>query len=325
MLVVIPCGGLGNRLMALASAAVLAEHVGCPLQVVWRGQPHLKLSYYPISALFEGIDSVPLVEAELPRGFNHHHHVQGPVPEVERRLRAGEIVFLHSYCFIKPAGMGPDDFLENVYRQFERFEPRSEVLARVPELPVGTIGIQTRRGDNWRATRYSPISLFFRVMDRHCNGRAGAHFFLASDSVRIKYEMKKRYGQRIITLEGSAASPAEGAQTALVDILALSRTERIYASVMSSFGFVAHLMSRCPHFSVSVSNVPVDWHDSPADKLHDRLIDWNQDAGVWQRRTVPDASLVMQLQAALILCWTRFVCSRAFQHWPWHRMRPLDD
>lgn len=325
MLVIIPCGGLANRLMALTSAKVLAEHLGCPLELVWRPQSHLNLSNYPISALFEGIDSVPLDEAEPARGFNHHHHSAGPAPEVEARLRAGETVFLHSYCFIKPEEMDPADFTEKIHRQFETLQPLPEVRARVPELPADTIGIQARRGDNWRATRYSPIALFFHVMDRHCDGRPDLYFFLATDSPGVRHAMKRRYGRRIFTLESPTSSVAWiRAQAALVDMLALTRTSRIYFSFMSSFGYAAHLMSRRPHFCVSLPNVPADWHDSPSDKLHDRLIEWNQHAGRWQRRALSDSPALTRIQASALFCWTRFVCSNLFQLWPYHQIRSMD-
>jgi hypothetical protein len=323
MLVIIPCGGLTNRLMALMSAQVFAEHLGCPLQVVWRAQSYLNLSNYPsnypISALFEGIDSVPLAEAEPGWGFNHHHHSPGPAPEVEAKLRAGETVFLHSYCFIEPEGMDRAEFTEKIHRQFEGLKPLPEVRARVPELPADTIGIQVRRGDSWRATRYSPIALFFRVMDWHCDDQPNLHFFLATDSPRVRREMKRRYSRRILTLESQTSSPAWlKAQAALVDILALTRTSRIYTSAMSSFGFVAHLMSRRPHFCVSLPNVPVGWHDSRLDKLHDRLMEWNQQACVWQRRALSDTPVLTRIQAYVFFCLNRFVCSNFFQLWPYH-------
>src|SRR5438045_2278452 len=105
MLVSIPCGGLGNRLMALMSAKLLAEYLECPFQIAWRPQAHLKSSNYPLSVLFDGIETVSLADYEPDSGFNYHHHVTGSVPEIEAKLRAGETVFLHSYCFIRPEGM----------------------------------------------------------------------------------------------------------------------------------------------------------------------------------------------------------------------------
>ena len=324
MLVIIPCGGLTNRLIALLSAKVLAEHLGCPLQVVWRAQSYLNLSNYPISALFEGIDSVPLDESEPGWGFNHHHHSPGPAPEVEARLTAGETVFLHSDSFIKPAGMDPAEFTEKIHRQFEGLKPLPEVRARVPELPADTIGIQVRQGDHWRATRYSPIALFFRVMDWHCHGQPNLHFFLATDSPCVRRQMKRRYGRRMLTLESQTSSPAwVRAQAALVDILALARTSRIYVSFMSTFGFAAHLMSRRPLFCVSLPNVPAGWYDSPADNLHDRLIVWNQQACEWQRHPLSDASAFKRIQASAFLYWSRFVCSNFYQLWPYHRMQRI--
>jgi hypothetical protein len=326
MLFIIPYGGLGNRLMAMMSARVLAEHLGCPLQLVWRMHLNLEKSNYPISALFQGIDSIHLAETEPRGGFNHHHHTPGPVPEVEAKLRAGETVYLHSYCFIRPVGMVPGEFTEKIHRQFEGLKPLPEVLKRIPALPDGTIGVHVRRGDNWRATRYSPLRLFFLIMDRDCDIQTDQHFFLATDSPSVKHEMRRRYGQRIVTLENQISHSAQDeAQSALVDILALTRTSKIYCSFMSSFGFAAHLISRRPYFCVSLSRVKRSWYDSPWNDLHDRLIVWDPVTSVWQQRRLPDASAVTRIQANALFYWNRFVCSNFYQMWPYHPMRAVDD
>lgn len=326
MLVVIPCGGLGNRLMALISAKIFAEHIGCAFKVSWQPEPHLPYTNCPIAALFEEFESIPLPENSFPGGTHYHHHVAGPVPEIEERLKAGGTVYLHSFCFIRSQEMDSGEFTDCLYRQFNALKPPPDLLARVPELHSGTIGIQIRRGDNWHSTKYSPLSLFFRVMDGHCENGGETRFFLATDSPRVNRLVEKRYGNRVQSLEKQTRYDEEGADTrrALVQILALSRTSRIYHSYMSSFSYISHLISRQPHLCVSVPNVPKGWYDSPADNMHARLIEWNHEKEIWQRRNLANISLADRLRMERIFYQTVFVCSKIFQLWPCHRLNRID-
>ena len=321
MLVIDPRGGLGNRLMALTSARILAEEIGCDIRVAWEFVP----SYFtsPISALFEDMVSVPLPAMERAADYRHFHHVPGPVPEVEARLRAGETVLMSSWCFIRPEGMAQRDFDERLHRQYASLKPLPSLVARVPALPEGTIGVHIRRCDNWRTTRYSPLALFFRVLDRHCRSEPATRFFLASDSPEVVSQVSDRYGQRILATTGTGEHGVAGAQSALVDMLTLARTRLIYHGFMSSFAYTAHLISRRPIRCVSVPRLPAGWHDSPSDARHDRLMEWNQEARAWQKRARPDATFSTRLQAELVLLWTRVVCSDPFQHWPLRRMRRI--
>jgi hypothetical protein len=307
--------------MALTSARILADEIGCGLRVVWESVPDQRSG--PISDLFEDVTSVPLAEMERAATHRHSHHVPGPVPEVEARLRGGETVLMSSWCFIWPAGMAQHEFNERLHRQYASLKPLPSLLARVPALPEGTVGVHIRRGDHWRSTRYSPLALFFRVLDRHCRKEPAIRFFLASDSPEVVRQMRERYGQRILSPAATAESGITGAQSALVDVLTLARTRMIYHGFMSSFAYTAHLISRRPIRCVSVPRLPAGWHDSPSDKRHDRLMEWDADISAWQKRALPDARYATRLRAEILYRWTRFVCSDPFQRWPLRRMRRI--
>lgn len=324
MLTVFPRAGLGNRLLALTSAQVLAEHVGCPLRVIWRSDPLFGRCDYPVSALFEGLDTIPEIPNHSEFGFIHYHREGGPAPELEARLRAGQDVLLDSYAMIQPAAMNADEFGEKLHRQFAALKPAPELLAALPAVPANAIGIQVRRQDHWRATRYSPTALFFQVMDYYCDRNTETAFYLASDSSVVRRQMNQRYGRRIVSHQLAAASdPWRMAQAALIDILGLARTRRLYISYWSTFGFIAHLFSRNPYDYLCLPSAPPGWHDSAADRRHDHLIAWNSFTNSWQLAPLSDRSVLTNLKARAELCWSNFVCSDYFQRWPFHRFRPI--
>ncbi len=326
MLIVIPNGGLGNRLMAMMSAKVLAEHIGCELQVSWQPEGHLPYTNCQLSGLFEGLESIPSSEKPSSGKGYYEHHTPGARPEIEERLKAGETIHLRSYCFIKPQDVDEGEFARLLHRQFDMLKPQPELLARVFDLPPGTIGIQIRSGENWRSTRYSPLALFFRIMDGHCERDSEIQFYLTSDSPRVHRLLRKRYGGRILSHEQQPIWAEEGASTrrALVKILTMAKTACIYHSFSSSFGYIAHLFSRQPFFCVGLRNRPQGWYGSPFDRMHDRLTEWNHDTRLWRKRDLPEASPLDRLQAEWIFCYTRFIYSKGYQLWPWHRMGPLE-
>ena len=326
MLIVIPTGGLGNRLMAMMSAKLFAEHIGCGFQVSWNAEPWLPYSNCPITGLFEGFESVPMPDINAPGISYVEHHIPGPRPELEERLKAGETIYMRSYCFIRPQGMAEPDFMAHIHREFGQLKPLPELIARVPQLPAGTIGVQIRGRDNWRATRYSPLSLFFKVMDRHCHEDAGATFYVSSDSPRVRRLVRKRYGSRIHRDLDQEEWDEPGALTrrGLVKLLALSRTSRIYHSVLTSFSFISHLISRMPFICVGLKKRPAGFYDSAADKLHDQLLEWDVARMRWRKIDLAGAPMSRRLMAEWMLCRARFACSKAFQLWPLHQLGPLD-
>jgi hypothetical protein len=218
------------------------------------------------------------------------------------------------------------EFARLLHRQFDMLKPQPELLARVFDLPPRTIGVTIRSRDNWRSTRYCPLALFFRLMDGHCQRDPEIQFYVSSDSPRMHRLVRKRYGDRIISHEQQPALVEEGAlmRRALVKILTLARTSFIYNSHMSSFAYIAHLFSRQPYYCVGLRNRPEGWYGSSADNVHDRLIEWNPDMMLWQKRKLPEAGALDWLRAEWMFYRARFFCSKAFQLWPWHRMGPLE-
>lgn len=319
-LLVIPCGGLGNRLMAMLSARLLAEQIGCGFHIVWRSQSWLPLSEYPLGDIFEDVDAALWTDPVPASAFCVDHHSAGPRPEVEARLRAGETVALTSYCFIKPSAVDRARFRSAIRDQFARLRPHPAVLARVEAPAPPAIGIQIRRGDNWRSILYSPLGLFFRIADRALREEPNLSIFLATDSDDVLRQMRRRYGARLRHHTARARiDPRECARDALADIIALSRANRLYTSGQSSFGFVAHLMTGVPAQVVHVPWMSRSWNGPWVVDWHDRYLEWDWATQRWRfRRPIPKA-LSDGLRAGWIRGISAFARSRAYQFSPLHR------
>ena len=133
--------------------------------------------------------------------------------------------------------------------------------------------------------------------------------------------VRRRYAQCILAPGGSMDRRVAGAQSGLVDMLALARTSVIYHGFMSSFAYTAHVLSRRPVRCLSGPGMPAGWHDSPADARHDRLIDWNFVTRARQQRALPAAPRGARLRAERLFLWTRLFFSGPCQCRHVRRMR----
>ena len=319
LLVVVPCGGLGNRLMAMLSARLLAEQLGCAFRVAWRGEAWLPLSCFALEDVLSDVEAERWEGPDPTPAFYVEHHAPGSEPEVESRLMSGETVVLKSFCFIKPTGMELAAFDEAIHQQFARLRPQPAVLNRVPEVPAPSIGLQVRRGDCWRSILYSPLALFCEAVDQCLRASPDLHLFLATDSIHVQQALRRRYGQRLhhqaLRPEGD---PRESARDALADMLALSRTRQIFTSGQSSFGYIAHLMTRVPNQPLHVAWMSSDWTGPRVIQWHDRYMHWNWGEQRWQRNSLRDPTMADRARACCMQAVNKVVCSGLYQLWPFH-------
>ena len=109
------------------------------------------------------------------------------------------------------------------------------------------IGIHVRRTDNKNAIACSPISLFTATMDEELASDRRTSFFLSTDDVALKDELRKRYGDKLLTCDNvSPRYTLCGEEDAVVDLFLLSRTTKIYGSFWSSFSKVAAQIGNIP-------------------------------------------------------------------------------
>jgi hypothetical protein len=133
---------------------------------------------------------------------------------------------------------------------FARITVRPAIAAAAAEwaaanLDDGVIGVQVRtwRDDPRRHRKYHLPSL--RRLERLLDAAPGARFLVVSDSDEVVPMLAARYGgHRVLsypraTSRASSWSAPIGVQEDLIDMLLLSRTERLFASYLSTFSEAA--------------------------------------------------------------------------------------
>ena len=260
-LLLVPSGGLANRMRAIASAWQLCRREQAALQVVWFQGWGMHAAF---SDLFEPIaaEGLRLREAvwydylvnDRPRRHNlwlpwlpqQVFYRGGVINELEvARLRDGGFDFSAWLHGKKRCMSCYDEFGEVPDTSYaELFRPNGQVMklvrANESRLRGYVVGVHVRRTDNVDAIRKSPIELFLGACRRELAAHADLTIFLATDSEEVKQQMRQVFGKRIVTSAHEASRDSvEGLREGLADLWTLSRCRKIYGSAGSSFSVMA--------------------------------------------------------------------------------------
>lgn len=246
-----PYGGLCNRLRVVASAFQYCIDKCRNTRVFWMWERSCNIKFhqlfYPIesNALFEVVDSNRL-DMQWNRRFNFH------LPPILRKVEGITDLGVLPYSWL---GNGEAGFIPakgNIYltaaHYYYRcktplnaiFKPLPEVEDAVERVKQGfstnTVGVHIRRTDNVDAIKTSPLEFFYEEMGNAIEQDSSINFFLATDDKDIKYDMKRRYGERILTYDAELSRGSNnGMKDALIELLCLSNTKRIVGSFNSSY------------------------------------------------------------------------------------------
>lgn len=262
-LTLLPEGGLGNRMAAIASAAAFCRERSVPLRVVWTRAWGMAARF---SDLFDDLATDRAADIELcEAGWREKLLFDRPrrrnlwLPRLCQRVLFDRCIYLDE-VYAEPEGKlslpsgfrsTGDVYLvhlsEFCYRpdMYSVFRPCAAVARRIEERTADfdehTVGLHIRRTDNVCARRESPIEHFEQAMRRELEADAQTRFYVATDDEPTKAHLRRIFGsRRIMTSPGAATRDSvEGIREALVEMYALAATRRIYGSAHSSFSIVA--------------------------------------------------------------------------------------
>lgn len=257
----VPTGGLGNRMRAIASAVTLADVIESTLQIYWFQDWGLQA---PFARLFHPIRTshVSLKDAAAPMRllYDRPRRKNLFIPRLFQYLCFDRCAYERS---ITPLCRQHFDFAQwaharRVYMaSYTDFYPYdASLLSRlfVPVEAIGqrindnrsffqgkpAVGVHIRRTDHVDAIALSPTELFVERMDGILDLRPDTVFYLATDSESVKHELKKRYGQRLLTsMQPADRNSVEGIRQGVVEMYTLAHTDLILGSCRSSFSELA--------------------------------------------------------------------------------------
>ena len=275
-----PMGGLANRMRVIASVIKLTKIANTQIHCNWIENNELMA---PFNRLFQDIDRLLFVPSGMKKlnglkeSFRHgqstgfrswiHNKRLGfdvciSAKEVSRLVSNGwlrEELQNGSKRMYLQSWMIDEDFdsedLINIFKPTKQIEQQTlKYLSKFSEFSK-VIGIHIRRSDNAKSIENSPVERFVEVMEDYIKSFDGVGFFLATDDRDIEYLMSRLYPGKIITQpKVFSRATFEGIASALVDLILLSKTEKIYGSYWSSFTTMAGKLSGIPCVTVCNSN-----------------------------------------------------------------------
>ena len=165
------------------------------------------------------------------------HATAADAGQIEAEMREGS-VYIRTYSAFYPAD------------GFECFQPVDSVLEKVrsilPEDCSNLVGVHIRRTDNAESISRSPTELFERAIKTEIEKNPNAQFYLATDSAEEQQRLISIFGTRIIVNASKTLSrkTQQGMVDALVDLICLSRTTKIFGSYWSSFSETAAALGK---------------------------------------------------------------------------------
>lgn len=267
MITVKTIGGLANRMMSIYSAVAYSQKIHQELNIIWNRDLLLNAAF---SDLFNPIHNVKIIENGLylsgiynkirklvPGAYTAFLHVKHKkvmfYNEVERirsqynptsdyfdQLKNSPSLFIENCHFFYPPLskkniLTPNDFVSN------------EVKSVTEKFTESTIGIHIRRTDLKESILHSPLALFIGAMQEESQKNPNTTFFVATDDPTIYDELDHQFKNKIIKYEGMGGrNTVQGIQTALVDMMCLSKTQKIYGSFASTFSQMASFINEVP-------------------------------------------------------------------------------
>ena len=266
MIILEPCAGLGNRLLAIASANKLCKELKQELVIIWKKEGGCNAS---AKDLFY-FDDVKVIEISengyrkelfatlkgnfIKRKYRKLANAFVPCEKIDEKKACGQfdalkaeiadfpVVYIKS--FTNMCEIGKKDFLF-IHPSANITNKGQKVFERINE---NTVGVHIRRTDHVEAIANSPLELFFDKMQLEIEKR-DANFYVTTDDRTVEKALRDHFpAEKLIFYENKVIDrdSKEGIEDAMIDMLCLSKSCKILGSFNSTFSLIPSIMGGIP-------------------------------------------------------------------------------
>ncbi|MDE3184130.1 MAG: hypothetical protein KGM16_11995 [Bacteroidota bacterium] len=272
MIIVKPLAGLCNRMRVINSCISLQNrnpNAG-EIQMIWEKNELLNSDFNDI---FQPIKNIKIIRSHPALTYFLYYHNNRTLP-LKSRIKKN----IFHYCLLNYKHYDNDiilpfrfqeeywdtaknNFVINSYSEFydsqkfnnyQAFKPvaqlQSLIDSQVKKFTKTTIGVHIRRTDNIESIKKSTTKLFINTLADILEKESNYLFYLATDDLEVENLLRKRFEKYIITQENKDFSRGtrKGIENAVIDLYALSKTNRIIGSYYSSFSETAARINNIP-------------------------------------------------------------------------------
>lgn len=262
MFIVLPVGGLGNRMRVIDSAIRFGQQRKINVLVRWYYDPEMMACrwddlFQPVGCIRPAgkfMDVLKFVR-KLKRRSGLFRCLLGAMSKIGFL----KIFYDDEWAALRSAVSSGKKWLFMIaesssifwWPEGEKFQ--SDLFLLTPELQkrvdneingfgTGTVGIHIRRTDNEWSKESSPDELFITAMKKEPSDHK---FYLCSDDAEVKERLVSEFGVERVRVPAGVLNrdSVEGIKQATVELFALSYTTKIYGSYYSSFSEMASYLS----------------------------------------------------------------------------------
>ena len=263
----VPHGGLGNRIQAICSVISYCKKHNKSLKIIWFKDHNLNCTVNKLMFINPILSNVQMVDANFfdlllrdnPRRKNFW------IPKLFQYFLFDKKLYINDVAQVLSYQLKPDFgdlskykhiFMVNwgcIWRDSEMWKSiiiDPQIIIKVDEVMKSLnrkrrVGIHVRQTDHWFAIQNSPIELFIKKIQEEIDLYGNnVCFYLASDSLEVKNKIISLFGEKIITSKKKTSrNNKAGIIEAFIEMIVLSKTDKIYASYGSSFSETAHYLS----------------------------------------------------------------------------------
>jgi hypothetical protein len=246
MIIIQPSGGLCNRIRVINSAYELAKRRGDKLTVLWLNNAELNC---PFESLFQPVTEITIIN--IYSNFN--------LKKLFYQLTANQRFDNTAIENNKKDGVLNEDFYHSLKKNvfistWEHFYPSNDyrffqasnviqqkINAITSQFGNNCVGVHIRRTDHTWAIESSKTNNFVTAIEQELAVHPDAKFYVATDDITEENLLREHFPEQIISNQNKtlARNSVDGMHDALVDLMCLASTTKIFGSYFSSFTDIA--------------------------------------------------------------------------------------
>ena len=273
MIIISPAGGICNRITALEAAYHLGKRLNQKCIVLWNLKDELNCSFQTLFQDIEGMRFITIKQADKAEPFwvifrkflsmserlffydfnknyfdkNCKKNIDAIFHEcdnqkflTELKVEKGGIIFLKDpyYSF----------YGELTYDVVKANFTVRDIANSIMDSRYPYIGIHMRGTDHEACKQHVKVDLYMEKVKKEIRINPEIRIYLATDEEGIRQQFIKEFGDRIVYNKNTVfnRNSSDGIIGGLVDLLCLSKTNKMYGSFASTFSLYAASIHQIP-------------------------------------------------------------------------------
>ena len=256
---IVPSAGLANRINCIMSAWELLKHYDADINIYWENATDCAADFDDLFTVIPPYGKDMVIHNKTPFHLKVPSKKNLHIPSMIRKLLFDEQYTTLEFRNVDLQEKMAKDISIYIYGynrfcEYQRYSRIADVLKPVQDIQQKiddivsqyndyTVGVHVRRTDNALAIQNNPMEKYYAYMDKEIAEHPQCNFYIATDSLDVKTELKGRYHDRIITGKWDLRrNSRQGIKDAVADLYCLGSCNKIIGSTNSTYSYLASIL-----------------------------------------------------------------------------------